>query len=79
MGMFSEIHAESHAKEYEDILLKGIENYERNNGDVISTNIVYFLKQHVYPKYDNALGEAWRTTVPDNQKKIDEFYEEFSL
>ena len=79
MGMFSEIVHEGYAKEYEEILLKGIENYERNNGDVISTNIVYFLVQHVYPKYYNSLGAAWTTTVSENEKKIDEFYKEFKL
>ena len=77
--MFSEVIHDSYADEYEEILIKGIENYERNNGDDISTNIVYFLVQHILPKYNNALDKAWKITVSDNEKKIDKFYKEFPL
>lgn len=77
MGMFSEIIHEGYVKEYEEILIAGIEEYE-NNGEGEYSNeyvaVITFLKKHVYPKYDSALGDAYITVVTDNQKRIDEFF-----
>ena len=73
--MFSEVIHEIYVKEYEEILLKGIKQYEeKGENDEEAVGIVNFLKNHVYPKYESTLGDAWTVKVSENQKKIDEFY-----
>lgn len=52
MGMFSEIDASGNCRDYEDILLKAI-----NDGNPV---IVKFAKEVIYPKYKWELGEAWK-------------------
>ena len=69
MGMFSEIHAEGEAIEYEKILIEGIKS---NNNDIFE-----FCKKHIYPKYQSALSDAWRTKITENQKIVDNEYGKF--
>ena len=65
--MFSEINAESEAKEYEHILMEGIKS---DNSDIFE-----FCKKHIYPKYQYALADAWRSSVTEIEKTIREKYE----
>lgn len=51
MGLFSEIHADCSAKEYEKILLEGLKT---QNEDIIK-----FCKENIYPRYEWQLGESF--------------------
>jgi hypothetical protein len=75
MGIFTEAHAESSARDYESILLAVIEECENDDfDDTYPRKLALFAKKHIYPKYQNELSEAWRDGVKEDQKKIEKFF-----
>lgn len=75
MGMFSEAHAESSARDYEQILLAVIEECKDDDfEDTYKRRLALFAKKHIYPKYQNELAEAWRNGVKQDQKIIEAFF-----
>lgn len=75
MGIFSETMAESSARDYEQILLAVIKECENDDfEDTYGRKLALFAKKHIYPKYQNELSEAWRNSVPADQKKIEKFF-----
>lgn len=75
MGIFTEVHAESSARDYELILLAVIEECKDDDfEDTYKRRLALFAKKHIYPKYQNELSEAWRNNVTEDQKIVENFF-----
>lgn len=74
MGMFSEIHAESTASDYEEILIAAIEEYKQDIGSEAEA-IINFCEHYILPKYNDAIEGAWRSEKSENQKIINRFFD----
>ena len=79
MGMISETIAERQAQDYEKILLAAIDEYLSddafNDNENSGGAILGFCKEHIYPRYQFELGDAWRTERTIEQIKIENFFE----
>lgn len=64
MGMFSEIAAEGHARSLEPVLKAAVDT-----GD---EKIIEFCKQHLWPVYQEDVGETWGSYHGD--KKLAEVF-----
>jgi len=78
MGIYSEALAESNARDYEEILLAVIVDYYDYDHiqDTYPKRLALFAKEHIYPKYQKELQEAYRNNKKKDQKKIEKFFKE---